>query len=84
MPNGITTENSLDIFYFFRHLKVSWVKAYQISCLLKFTSIYPLTRLKGLPVEMYRIKRLLIFLETRTLLIQQTITEKVDLSANNT
>ena len=26
----------------FRHLKVSWVKAYQISCLFIFTSMYPL------------------------------------------
>ena len=55
-----------------------------MSCLLIFTSIYPLTRLTGLAVEMYRMKRLLNFLETRTLLIQQKITEKVGLSTNNT
>ena len=49
------TENSLD-----RHIKVSWVKAYQILCLFIFTSICPLTkRLEGLAVEMYRMKRLL-------------------------
>ena len=81
MPNGIRTENSL---IYFRHLKVNWVKAYQMSCLLIFTSIYPLTRLIGLAVEVYRIKRLLNFLETRTLLIQQKITEKVSLYTNNT
>ena len=45
---------------------------------------YPLTRLIGLAVEMYRIKRLLNFLETCTLLIQQKITEKVGLYTNNT
>ena len=55
-----------------------------MSCLLIFTSIYPLTRLIGLVVEMYRMKRLLNFLETRTLLIQQKITEKVGLYTNNT
>ena len=27
-------------FIYFRHLKVSWVKAYQISCLFIFTSVY--------------------------------------------
>ena len=63
MPNGIRTENSLVIF---RYLKVSWVKAHEMSCLLIFTSIYPLTRLIGLAVEMYRMKRLLNFLEMRT------------------
>ena len=41
-------------------VKVSWIKAYQISCLFIFISIYPLTkRLKGLAVEMYKMKRLL-------------------------
>ena len=55
-----------------------------MSCLLIFTSIYPLTRLIGLAVEMHRMKRLLNFLETRTLLIQQKITEKVGLYTNNT
>ena len=71
---------------YFRHLKVSWVKTYQMSCLLIFTSIYPLTTLIDLAVEMYRMKRLLNFLETRTLLIliQQKITEKVGLYTNNT
>ena len=69
---------------FFRHLKVSWVKAYQMSCLLIFTPIHPLTRLISLAVEMYRMKGLLKFLETRTLLIQQKITEKVSLYTNNT
>ena len=39
----------------------------------------PLTSLIGLAVEMYRMKRLLNFLETYTLLIQQKITEKVGL-----
>ena len=34
------TENSL---IHFGDLKVSWVKAYQISCLFIFTSIYPPT-----------------------------------------
>ena len=48
-----------------------------MSCLLIFTPIYPLTRLISLAVEMYRMKGLLKFLETRTLLIQQKITEKV-------
>ena len=47
------------------HLKVSWVKAYQISSLFIFTSIYPLTkRLKGLAVEIYQMKRLLDWFET--------------------
>ena len=56
-----------------------------MSCLLIFTSIYPLTRLIGLAVEMYtRMKRLLNFLETSTLLIQQKITQKVGLYTNNT
>ena len=55
-----------------------------MSCLLIFTSIYPLTRLIGLAVEMYRMKKLFDFLETRTLLIQQKITEKVGLYTNNT
>ena len=41
---------------YFRHLKVGCVKAYQISCLFIFTSIYPLTRLKGLAVECIRRK----------------------------
>ena len=45
-----------------------------MSCLLIFTSIYPLTRLIGLAVEMYRMKRLLNFLETRTLLMNTLIT----------
>ena len=54
-----------------------------MSCLLILTSIYPLTRLIGLAVEMYRMKRLLNFLETRTLLIQQKITEKAGLYTNN-
>ena len=67
-----------------RHLKVSWVKAYQMSRLLIFTSIYPLTRPIGLALEMYRMKRLLKFLETRTLFNQQKITEKVGLYTNNT
>ena len=58
-----------------RHLKISWVKAYKMSCWLIFTSMYPLTRLIGLAVEMYRIKGLLNFLETHTFLIQQKITE---------
>ena len=53
-----------------------------MSCLLIFTSIYPLTRLTGLVVEMYRMKRLLNFLETRTLSIQQKITGKVGLYTN--
>ena len=44
----------------------------------------PLTRLTGLAVEMYRMKRLLNFLETHTLLIQQKITEKIGLCTNNT
>ena len=44
---------------YFRHLNVSWVKAYDILCLFIFTSIYPLARLKGLAVEMFRMKRLL-------------------------
>ena len=81
MPNGIRTEIPLICS---RHLKVSWVKAYQMSCLLIFTSIYPLTRPIGLAVEMYRMKKLFDFLETRTLLIQQKITEKVGLYTNNT
>ena len=55
-----------------------------MSCLLNFASIYPLTRLIGLAVEMYRMKRLLNFLEKRTLLIQQKIIEKVGLYTNNT
>ena len=55
-----------------------------MSCLLIFTSIYPLTRLTGLAVEMYRMKRVLNFLETHTLLIQQKITQKVGLYTNNT
>ena len=55
-----------------------------MSCLFIFTSIYPLTRLIGLAVEMYRMKRLLNFLETRTLLIQQKITENVGLYTNDT
>ena len=39
---------------------LSWVKAYQMSCLFIFTSIYPLTkRLKGLAVETYRMKKLI-------------------------
>ena len=41
-------------------------------------------RLIGLAVEMYRMKRLWNFLETRTHLIQQKITEKVSLYTNNT
>ena len=69
MRNGLRTENSL--------------KAYQMSCLLIFTPIYTFTRLIGLAVEMYRTKRLLNFLETHTLLIQQKITEKVALYTNN-
>ena len=48
------------------------------------TSIYPVTRLKGLAVEMYRMKRLLNWLETRTLFIQQKTTEKVGLYTNGT
>ena len=40
-------------------LKVSRVKAYQISCLFIFTSIYPLARPKRLGCGMYRMKRLL-------------------------
>ena len=44
----------------------------------------PLTRQTGLAVEMYRMKRLLNFLETHTLLIQQKITEKVDLYTSDT
>ena len=71
-------------FIYFRHLKVSWFKAYQMSFLLLFTSIFRLTRPIGLAVEMYRMKRLLNFLETRTLLIQQKITEKVGLYTCNT
>ena len=55
-----------------------------MACLLIFTSIYPLTRLIGLAVEMYKVKRLLNFLETSTLLIQQKITEKAGLYTNNT
>ena len=81
MPNGIRTKIPL---IYFRHLKVSWVKTYQMSCLLIFTSIYPLTKLIGLAVEMYRMKTLLDFLETRTLLIQQKMTDKVGLQTNNT
>ena len=69
---------------YFRHLKVSWVKAYHISCLFIFTSIYPLTRLKGLAVEIYRMKRLLNWLEVRTLFMQQKITEKVGLYPTKT
>ena len=52
-----------------------------MSCLLIFTSIYPLI---GFAMEMYGMKRLLNFLKTRTLLIQQKITEKVGLYTNNT
>ena len=55
-----------------------------MSCLLIFTSIYPLTRLIGLAMDIYRMKKLLNFLETRTLLIQQIITEKVSFYVNNT
>ena len=57
-----------------------------MSCLLIFTSIYPVTntRLIGLAVEMCRMKRLLDFLETRTLLTQQKIIERFGLYTNNT
>ena len=71
-------------FIYFTHIKVSCVKAYQISCLFIFISIYPLTRLKGLAVEMYRVKILLNWLETRIFVIQQKTTKKVGLYTNNT
>ena len=59
---GIDSGNQLLILKnmrYFRHLKVSWVKVNEIPCLFIFTSIYALARLKGLAVEMYRMKRLL-------------------------
>ena len=77
MPNGMRTENSLDI------SKLAGSKLTRCRvCLFSF-QYTPLTRLMGLAVEMYRMKRLLNFLETRTFLIQQKIT-KVGLYTNNT
>ena len=80
MPNGIRTENS-----FVYILDISSLAGSKLTrCCVCLSSIYPLTRLIGLAVEMYRMKRLLNFLEKRTLLIQQKITEKVGLYTNNT
>ena len=50
MSNGIKIEIPL---IYFRHLKVSWIKTDQISCLFIITSIYPPYKTKGLTVEMY-------------------------------
>ena len=54
-------------------------QAYQISSLQST----PLTRLEGLTVEMYRMKRLLNGLETCTIFIQNKTTEKVGLYTDN-
>ena len=52
-------------------INFSLVKAYQMSCLVIFTSIYPPYKTdrfcsEGLAVEMYRMKRLLNFLERKS------------------
>ena len=45
-------------FTYFRQIKVSWVKAYQISCLFIFISMYPRPKLQiDLITEMYQMKR---------------------------
>ena len=43
---------------FLMYNSINCVKAYQISCWFFFASIFLFTRLKGLAVEMYRMKRL--------------------------
>ena len=80
MPNGIWMEDSL---IYFRHLKVSLVKAYQISCLFIFTSISQLTRLKGFVVEMYGMKTIELTLNAH-LFQSSEIKEKVGLYTSNT
>ena len=67
---------------YFRHSKVSWVKAYLISCLFIFTLIHPITRLKGLAVKRYTMKTIKLNWNTRPF-IQQKITEKVGLYTNS-
>ena len=48
VPNGVRKVPMI----YFRHLNVSWVNAYQISCLFIFTLIYPLAkRPEGLAVR---------------------------------
>ena len=60
-------------------------KIQMLKDFLQLLSTGPVTtRLISLAVEMYRMKGLLKFLQTRTPLIQQKITEKVGLYTNNT
>ena len=63
MTNGIRTENSLDIFETSQSYLGQSLPGVVFAI---FTSIYPLTRLIGLAVQMSSKKRLLNFLETRT------------------
>ena len=66
-------------------LDISKLTGSKLTRLFIFTSIYSLTkRLKCLAVEMYKMKRLLNWLETHSFVIQQKITEKVGLHTNIT
>ena len=56
MPNGVRTENSLDVFYTSQSYLGQSLPDVVFAYL---TSIYPITKLIGLTLEMYRMKRLL-------------------------
>ena len=76
---SVLVSNGLDLhipFIYFREIEVSWVKAYQISCLSSF-------QYTPLPDLMYKKKRLLNSLETRILFIPQKTIGKVVLYTNN-